>query len=56
MSLVSLLIALLVIGLILWVVETLIPMDATIKRIIQTVVVVAVIIWLVRGFLPGVAV
>lgn len=53
MTLISLLITLLIVGLILWVVETLIPMDATIKRLIQVVVAVAVIIWLARGFLPG---
>lgn len=50
MPLLSLILALVIVGVVLWAVETLIPMDATIKRLIQVVVVVAVLIWLLRAF------
>lgn len=54
MSLVSLVVALIVVGVLLWLVNTYIPMQATIKRIINIVVIVAVCIWLlsVFGLLP----
>lgn len=50
MPIIQLLIVLIVIGVLLWAVETLIPLDATVKRLIQVVVVVAVLIWLLRTF------
>lgn len=50
MPLVQLIVALVVVGVLLWAVETLIPMDPTIKRLIQVVIVVAVLIWLLRIF------
>ncbi len=43
--LIQVVIALVIVGLILWVIEQ-IPMDATIKSIIRVVVIVAVCIWL----------
>ncbi len=43
----SIIIALAIVGLILWVVEQ-IPMDATIARIIRVVVIVLVCIWLLQ--------
>jgi hypothetical protein len=54
MSLISLLVYLIVIGLILYLVG-LLPIDATIKRIIQIVVLVIVILWLVQalGLIAG---
>lgn len=52
MSLVSLLIALIVIGAVLYVVS-LLPIDATIKRIIQVVAIVAIVIWLLQQFAPA---
>jgi len=54
MSLISLVVALIVVGVLLWLVNTYIPMQATIKRIINIVVIVAVCIWLlsVFGLLP----
>jgi hypothetical protein len=45
--LVSLLIALLVVGALLYVLQ-LLPLDATIKRIIQVIVIVVVVIYLLR--------
>lgn len=50
MPLVQLIVALVIVGVILWVVETLIPIDQTIRRLIQVVVIIAVLIWLLRAF------
>jgi hypothetical protein len=47
---VSLIVGLIIIGVLLWVVETLIPLDPMIRRVIQVVVVVAVCLWLLRAF------
>ena len=49
-SLISVIVVLIVIGLLLWAAEQ-IPMDATIRRIIQVVVVVFVVLWLLQAFL-----
>lgn len=53
MSIVSLLIVLILVGALLYVVQ-LLPIDATIQRIIQVVAIVGVAIYLLRHFLPGV--
>lgn len=45
---INLLITLVVVGIILWLVNTYIPMDGKIKSILNIVVVIAVIIWLLR--------
>ncbi|HEY0089136.1 MAG TPA: Thivi_2564 family membrane protein, partial [Candidatus Lokiarchaeia archaeon] len=50
MSLINLLIILVAIGVILWLINTYIPMQATIKKILNVVVVIAVIIWLLSVF------
>ena len=50
MPLVTLVITLIVVGVLLWLVNTYIPMDAKIKKIINIVVVIVVIIWLLRVF------
>lgn len=50
MPLVTLVITLIVVGVLLWLVNSYIPMDAKIKKIINVVVVIAVIIWLLRVF------
>lgn len=49
MSLLYIVIVLIVIGIALWLVNEYIPMDAKIKKIINIVVVVFVIIWLLRA-------
>ncbi len=56
MPLVTVIIVLVVIGILLWLVETYLPMDAQIKRIIQIVVIVAVVLWLLSmfGILPDI--
>lgn len=52
MDLVSLLIALIVIGAIIYVVG-LLPIDATIKTIIKAVAVAALAVWLLRALAPA---
>jgi predicted membrane protein len=50
MSLISVLIALIVVGVLLWLVNQYIPMDRKIKTILNVVVVIAVVLWLLYGF------
>lgn len=50
MTLISLVIVLAVVGVLLWLLNTQIPMDATIKKIINIVVVIAVVLWLLKAF------
>ncbi len=56
MSLISLVVVLIVVGVLLWVVNTLIPMDAKIKQILNVVVIIFVLIWLLQvlGVLGGI--
>jgi hypothetical protein len=50
MPLVNLLITLIVVGVLLWLVNNYIPMDAKIKNILNVVVVIAVVLWLLSVF------
>jgi low temperature requirement protein LtrA len=50
MSLISLVITLIVVGVLLWLVNTYIPMDRKIKQILNVVVVIAVVLWLLSAF------
>ena len=50
MSLINLVIVLVVVGVILWLINSYIPMQSTIKKILNAVVVIAVIIWLLSAF------
>lgn len=50
MSLISLVITLVVIGVLLWLVNTYIPMDGKIKNILNVVVVICVVVWLLYAF------
>jgi hypothetical protein len=50
MSLISIVISLIVVGVLLWLVNTYIPMDAKIKKILNVVVVVVVVLWLLNMF------
>lgn len=50
MSLISLAITLIVVGVLLWLVNTYIPMDGKIKKILNIVVVICVVIWLLYAF------
>jgi 1-acyl-sn-glycerol-3-phosphate acyltransferase len=53
-TLITLILTLLVIGFILWLINTYIPLQPPFKTIINVVVVIAVIIWLVHKYLPSV--
>jgi hypothetical protein len=50
MSLLNVLIVLVVVGVLLWLVNSYIPMDRKIKSILNVVVVIAVVIWLLQAF------
>lgn len=50
MPLISVVITLIVVGMLLWLVNTYIPMDAKIKKILNIVVVIAVVLWLLSVF------
>jgi undecaprenyl pyrophosphate phosphatase UppP len=50
MPLMNVVISLIVVGVLLWLVNTYIPMDAKIKSILNIVVVIAVVIWLLQAF------
>jgi hypothetical protein len=61
MDLIQVVIVLIVVGVLLWLVNSYIPMDSKIKQILNIVVVVAVILWLLKvfgllGFLRGIRV
>ncbi len=48
--LVNVLITLIIVGVLLWLVNSYLPMDGKIKSILNIVVVIAVILWLLRSF------
>ena len=50
MSLVTLVIVLIVVGVLLWLMERYIPMNATIKHIIIALVIIVVVLWLLGQF------
>jgi hypothetical protein len=47
---ISLVVTLIVIGVLLWLVNTYIPMDGKIKKILNVVVVICVVVWLLYAF------
>lgn len=59
MTLVSIVVVLVVVGLVMWLINTYIPMAAAIKSVLNVVVFIVVAIWLLQGFglmgnIPGV--
>lgn len=48
MSLINLIIVLVVVGVLLWLINTYLPMDGKIKSILNAVVVIAVVLWLLQ--------
>jgi hypothetical protein len=50
MSLITIVITLIVVGVLLWLVNAYIPMDGKIKKILNIVVVVVVVLWLLNVF------
>ena len=50
MTLLSIIIALVLVGVILSLVETYVPMDETFKKVLRVVVIIVVAIWLLQSF------
>jgi hypothetical protein len=50
MPLIQLVLVLIAVGVVLWVINSYIPMQSTIKKILNVVVIIAVIIWLLSVF------
>ena len=50
MPLINVVVVLIVVGVLLWLVNTYIPMDGKIKSILNAVVVIGVVIWLLQAF------
>ncbi|MBE0568821.1 MAG: hypothetical protein IH577_04000 [Deltaproteobacteria bacterium] len=50
MPLIHVLLVLVGVGVLLWLVNTYLPMDAKIKKILNIVVVIVVVLWLLRAF------
>ena len=50
MTLLNVILTLIAVGAILWLINTLIPMDGKIKSILNAVVTIAVVVWLLRVF------
>jgi hypothetical protein len=50
MSLLSIVLVLIVVGVLLWLINTYIPMDGKIKSILNAVVVIVVVLWLLQAF------
>ena len=48
--LINIIIVLIVVGVLLWLVNTYIPMDSKIKSILNAVVVICVVLWLLQAF------
>ncbi len=54
MGLIELVLVLIVVGVVLWLVETQLPIDAAVKMIIRVVVIVVVVLWVLRLFIGDV--
>ena len=50
MPLTSVVVTLIIVGVLLWLVNSYIPMDAKIKNILNVVVVICVVVWLLAAF------
>jgi cell division septal protein FtsQ len=50
MSLITLIIVLVVVGVVLWLINSFIPMQSAIKKILNVVVIIVVVFWLLSAF------
>lgn len=50
MSILTVFLVLIVVGVILWLVNSYVPMDGKIKKILNIVVIIAVVLWLLKAF------
>lgn len=53
MDLISIVVVLVIVGVVLYLLTTYIPLDPAVKTVIQVVVVIALCLWLLRLVLPG---
>ena len=49
MSLITLIVVLVIVGFLLWLIQTLIPMDPKVKILLQAVVVIVLLLWVLRA-------
>lgn len=52
MSIITIIVVIVVVGVLLWAAEQL-PMNPQVRRILQVVVIVALVLWILSAFLPG---
>lgn len=50
MSLIQIVVILIVVGVLLWLINSYIPMDAQIKQILNIVVIIVVVLWILQVF------
>jgi hypothetical protein len=50
MSLLTIVVVLIVVGVLLWLINTYIPMQPTVKSILNAVVIIVLVIWLLQAF------
>jgi hypothetical protein len=50
MPLITVVLTLIVVGVLLWLINTYVPMQATIKKLLNIVVVIVVVLWLLYAF------
>jgi len=50
MSILSIILAIVVVGVLLWALNSFVPMDSKVKSILNIVVVILLIVWLLRAF------
>ena len=53
MSLLTLIVVLVIVGVVLWAINTYVPMEAGIKRLLNIAVIVFLVIWLLYALIPG---
>ena len=53
MSLLTLIVVLVIVGVVLWAINTYVPMEPGIKRLLNIAVIVFLVIWLLYSLVPG---
>lgn len=53
MSLLTLILTIVIIGVIMWAINAFIPMTPAIKKLLNVVVVIFIVVWLIMQFLPN---
>lgn len=50
MNLIAIVLTLVVVGVLMWLLDTYVPLDATMKRIIHGLIIIVTVIWLLQTF------